>query len=470
MNLPPTLELDFSSVLIALNEMNNSGQSGWAALTPIGDDTEVVLFLSDGTMETKSVHIHTGQCGDALGGVSNGLTSFVGGAGASTTLVEGVSLDSLLTGDFAINSHNSQTGSIYTSCGNIPAESIVLIALNEMNDSGQSGWAKLASRGNDTKVSLSLSTGTMETKSVHIHSGQCGDALGGVVNGLTSYVDGAGASITLVEGVSLDFLLTGDFAINSHSAQTGSIYTACGNIPAEGDTLTIALDEQNDSGQSGWATLSDRGADTEVVLSLSTGTMETKSVHIHTGQCGDALGGVSKGLTSFIDGSGASITLVEGVSLDSLLTGDFAINSHNAQTGSIYTSCGHIPASESMDMTPSPTATAPASTPTTVQATIVNSTLPDLTISVGTTVTWTQADPFAHTTTSGTNGEFDEQGWDSQTLSTNETFSHTFTEAGTFAYTCTIHGYMSGTVTVTDGSGSGDTSTSGDTAPGEDDY
>ena len=332
------------TLTIALDEQNDSGQSGWATLIDRGNDTEVVLSLSTGAMETRSVHIHSGQCGASLGGVVHGLTSFVGGAGGSTTLLEGVSLDSLLTGDFAINAHNAETGSIYTACGNIPDEDIVLIALNEQNASGQSGWAKLTSRGNDTKVVLSLSTGDMETRSVHIHSGQCGANLGGVVHGLTSFVGGAGGSTTLLEGVSLDSLLTGDFAINAHNAETGSIYTACGNLPSNVDTLTIALNEQNDSGQSGWATLTDRGSDTEVVLSLSTGDMETRSVHIHSGQCGANLGGVVHGLTSFVGGAGGSTTLLEGVSLDSLLTGDFAINAQNAETGSIYTACGNIPA------------------------------------------------------------------------------------------------------------------------------
>ena len=226
-----------SVVLIALNEQNDSGQSGWAMLTGSGDDTEVVLSLSTGAMETGSVHIHTGQCGDALGGVAHGLTSFVGGAGGSVTLLEGVSLDSLLNGDFAINAHNAETGSIYTACGNIPAEHIVLIALDEQNDSGQSGWAELTSRGSDTKVVLSLSTGAMETGSVHIHTGQCGASLGGVAHGLTSFVGGAGGSTTLLEGVSLDSLLNGDFAINAHNAETGSIYTACGNIAARTDIV-----------------------------------------------------------------------------------------------------------------------------------------------------------------------------------------------------------------------------------------
>jgi hypothetical protein len=56
--------------------------------------------------------------------------------------------------------------------------------------------------------------------------------------------------------------------------------------------------------------------------------MVSNLVHIHSGQCGDSLGGVAYGLSNFVDG--LSVTLVEGVSLDSILTGDFAVNAHNA--------------------------------------------------------------------------------------------------------------------------------------------
>lgn len=73
-----------SSMVVALNEENNSGQSGTATLTAIGGDTEVVLNISAGTMETTLVHIHDGPCGnDTLGGVVHTLTSFVGGSGES---------------------------------------------------------------------------------------------------------------------------------------------------------------------------------------------------------------------------------------------------------------------------------------------------------------------------------------------------------------------------------------------------
>ncbi len=72
----------------------------------------------------------------------------------------------------------------------------------------------------------------METELAHIHSGQCGDALSGVVFPLTSFVAGSGSSSTLVEAT-LDSLMDGDHAINLHKAGSPSIYTACGNIPAE---------------------------------------------------------------------------------------------------------------------------------------------------------------------------------------------------------------------------------------------
>jgi amicyanin len=66
----------------------------------------------------------------------------------------------------------------------------------------------------------------------------------------------------------------------------------------------------------------------------------------------------------------------------------------------------------------------------------------DVTVSVGDTVTWTNADPMIHTVTS-TTGAFD-----SGDLDQGESYSLTFTEAGTFAYLCTPHPFMTGTVTV----------------------
>ncbi len=63
-----------------------------------------------------------------------------------------------------------------------------------------------------------------------------------------------------------------------------------------------------------------------------------------------------------------------------------------------------------------------------------------VTVNAGDTVRWTNNGPSPHTTTS-TSGV-----WDSGTLAPGQTFSFTFTTAGTFAYHCTIHPQMTGTI------------------------
>lgn len=67
---------------------------------------------------------------------------------------------------------------------------------------------------------------------------------------------------------------------------------------------------------------------------------------------------------------------------------------------------------------------------------------PTTAVPTGTEVTWTNADPTAHTVTAD-NGSFD-----SGPLDQGGTFSMTFNEAGEVAYACAIHPTMKGTVTV----------------------
>lgn len=66
-----------------------------------------------------------------------------------------------------------------------------------------------------------------------------------------------------------------------------------------------------------------------------------------------------------------------------------------------------------------------------------------ITVKVGTTVTWTNRDQDAHTVTAS-NGPFK-----SKTLNTGDTYSYTFTAAGSFDYLCTIHPFMTAKVVVT---------------------
>ena len=66
----------------------------------------------------------------------------------------------------------------------------------------------------------------------------------------------------------------------------------------------------------------------------------------------------------------------------------------------------------------------------------------DLTVSVGTTVTWTNRDDIPHTVVST------DKVFKSKVLDTDETFSFTFGKVGIYPYFCSIHPKMTGKVVV----------------------
>ena len=66
-----------------------------------------------------------------------------------------------------------------------------------------------------------------------------------------------------------------------------------------------------------------------------------------------------------------------------------------------------------------------------------------VTVSPGSTVTWTNRDEEPHTVVAN-DGSFHSPG-----MGTGATFSHTFATPGTFDYACSIHPMMHGTVVVT---------------------
>ena len=63
-----------------------------------------------------------------------------------------------------------------------------------------------------------------------------------------------------------------------------------------------------------------------------------------------------------------------------------------------------------------------------------------LTIHTGTTVTWKNTSTVPHTVVGS--------GFDSGVLMPGQSFTHAFTQTGTFAYTCTIHPGMAATIQV----------------------
>jgi amicyanin len=68
----------------------------------------------------------------------------------------------------------------------------------------------------------------------------------------------------------------------------------------------------------------------------------------------------------------------------------------------------------------------------------------ELVVTVGTTVTWVNADDVPHTVTSTASPSL----FGSQALDTNDTFSFVFKTAGTYDYFCKLHPTMIGKVVV----------------------
>ena len=102
---------------------------------------------------------------------------------------------------------------------------------------------------------------------------------------------------------------------------------------------------------------------------------------------------------------------------------------------------------------PSPSTPSPAPTPGGPSASVAipvgaeslgnRAFTPDaLSVTAGTTVTWMNTDSIAHTSTS------DAPGWNSGTVAPGGQFSAAFQTPGTFAYHCSIHPGMVGSVVV----------------------
>ncbi len=142
--------------------------------------------------------------------------------------------------------------------------------------------------------------------------------------------------------------------------------------------------------------------------------------------------------------------LIAGVAFSPLLSGQFhlAYAQDNAttmsgnMTGNTTTMLATTGASGGDSVTISPGSSVPSNGKFFVPET--------LTVSKGTTVSWTNGDSTLHTVTSGS-PEAGNSGteFDSSYLAAGKTFQHQFNTAGTFDYYCTLHPYMKGKVVVT---------------------
>ncbi len=111
-------------------------------------------------------------------------------------------------------------------------------------------------------------------------------------------------------------------------------------------SITVELGAQNNSGETGTATMTEENGKTRVVLALE-GVPDDilQPAHIHTGSCAK-IGGVKYPLTNVSgvgDGRGGSETVVD-VSLDSLTAMlPLAINVHqSSEKANVYVACGDI--------------------------------------------------------------------------------------------------------------------------------
>lgn len=108
------------------------------------------------------------------------------------------------------------------------------------------------------------------------------------------------------------------------------------------DDVVVPINELNDSGVSGDASLTDNGNGSTTVDVLVDGATGGHPAHIHAGTCAD-LGDIVYPLTD-VDASGASVTVIETSLADLLASGPYAINVHlSADAIGTYVACGDIP-------------------------------------------------------------------------------------------------------------------------------
>lgn len=110
----PALE----AITVKLEAQSNSGQTGTAILVPQGDQTKVVIELSNVPAGVaQPAHIHRGTCYKLDKAAKWSLKAVTDGR--SVTVVP-VSLQTILQERMAINVHKSAIETqIYVSCGNI---------------------------------------------------------------------------------------------------------------------------------------------------------------------------------------------------------------------------------------------------------------------------------------------------------------------------------------------------------------
>jgi hypothetical protein len=95
---------DAMTVVVQMNGLNGSGESGTATLVAHGNKTTVTIKLANGSDTEQPAHFHTGTCDNYAPRPLYPLNDVVDGK--STTTIN-VPLDKLIAGDLIINVHKS---------------------------------------------------------------------------------------------------------------------------------------------------------------------------------------------------------------------------------------------------------------------------------------------------------------------------------------------------------------------------
>ncbi len=122
--------------------------------------------------------------------------------------------------------------------------------------------------------------------------------------------------------------------------------TACG-----GNSVTVAMLQQNNSGQDGTATLTETADGVRVRVVVKRSSVEgSQTSHVHDGRC-DNVGGITAGLAPISDKTEAPELDGDQIVFENVLTarklsdlrdGNHVINVHDARDNSLYVSCGEI--------------------------------------------------------------------------------------------------------------------------------
>jgi hypothetical protein len=117
--------------------------------------------------------------------------------------------------------------------------------------------------------------------------------------------------------------------------------TSAVSYAATPNTITVPMQAENKSGESGTATLTQTAKGLHIVVDVKNAPSAAQPTHIHPGTCTKLNPAPEYPLTSLTNGK--SVTDLPGKKLSDLTGGKFSINVHkSANDLSTYVSCGLI--------------------------------------------------------------------------------------------------------------------------------